>query len=139
MNMIRKENGSLLPHGAAHGVGHSQELPHGAVHGVGHGQELPHGADHNHGHEHSHEHAPAEHRGPLNDRDRGKETVALLTYMLHHNEDHAAELDQMADNLERMGMRAAAKKIRDSVSDYQKGNRSLEHALSLVKRELGVR
>ena len=27
------------------------------------------------------------------------ETVALLTYMLQHNEHHAAELDQMADNL----------------------------------------
>ena len=30
---------------------------------------------------------------------RKKENIALLTYMLQHNEHHAAELDQMADKL----------------------------------------
>ena len=53
------------------------------------------------------------------------ETVALLTYMLQHNEHHAAELDQMADNLAKMGMDAAAKTIKESVSDFQKGNMRL--------------
>ena len=42
--------------------------------------------------------------------------------MLQHNEHHAAELDQMADNLAKMGMDAAAKTIKESVSDFQKGN-----------------
>ncbi len=36
------------------------------------------------------------------------ETVALLGYMLQHNEHHAAELDQMADNLEKLGLSAAS-------------------------------
>ena len=64
------------------------------------------------------------------------ETVALLTYMLQHNEHHAAELDQMADNLAKMGMDAAAKTIKESVSDFQKGNMRLGLALTLVKEEM---
>ena len=64
------------------------------------------------------------------------ETVALLTYMLQHNEHHAAELDQMADNLAKMGMDAAAKTIKEGVSDFQKGNMRLGLALTLVKEEM---
>ena len=64
------------------------------------------------------------------------ETVALLTYMLQHNEHHAAELDQMADNLDKMGMAVAAKTIRESVADFQKGNMRLGLALTLVKDEV---
>ena len=56
--------------------------------------------------------------------------------MLQHNEHHAAELDQMADNLAKMGMDAAAKTIKESVSDFQKGNMRLGLALTLVKEEL---
>ena len=63
-------------------------------------------------------------------------TVALLTYMLSHNEHHAAELDQMAENLKKMGMDAAAKTIKESVSDFQKGNMRLGLALTLVKEEM---
>ncbi|MEF2907521.1 MAG: cobalt transporter, partial [Lachnospiraceae bacterium] len=56
--------------------------------------------------------------------------------MLQHNEHHAAELDQMADNLAKMGMDAAAKTIKESVSDFQKGNMRLGLALTLVKEEM---
>ena len=64
------------------------------------------------------------------------ETVALLTYMLQHNEHHAAELDQMADNLKKLNMDAAARTIKEAVSDFQKGNMRLGLALTLVKEEL---
>ena len=64
------------------------------------------------------------------------ETVALLTYMLQHNEHHAAELDQMADNLKKLNMDAAAKTIKEAVADFQKGNMRLGLALTLVKEEL---
>ena len=40
--------------------------------------------------------------------------------MVQHNEHHAAELDQMADNLEKMDLLDAAKTIRDGVADFQK-------------------
>ena len=64
------------------------------------------------------------------------ETVALLTYMLQHNEHHAKELDQMAENLEKMELSAAAKTIKEAVADFQKGNMRLGLALTLVKEEL---
>ena len=65
-----------------------------------------------------------------------KETIALLTYMLQHNEHHAEELDQIADNLQKLGMDAAAKTLREGVSDFQKGNMRLKLALTLVQEEM---
>ena len=52
--------------------------------------------------------------------------------MLQHNEHHAAELDQMADNLKKLNMDAAAKTIKEAVADFQKGNMRLGLALTLV-------
>ena len=62
--------------------------------------------------------------------------VVLLSYMLDHNEHHAAELDQMAENLQKLGMDSAAKQIKDAVSDFQKGNLRLSLALTTVKEQL---
>ena len=56
--------------------------------------------------------------------------------MVDHNEHHAAELDQMADNLAKLGMETAAKQIKEAVSDFQKGNLRLRLALTTVKEEL---
>ncbi|HIR24555.1 MAG TPA: cobalt transporter [Candidatus Scatomonas merdavium] len=104
------------------------------------GNPIPHGS-HDHGacHEHSHEgcsHA-SECGESCNTGEKCKnETVALLTYMQQHNEQHAAELDQMAENIEKMGLADAAKQIRESVADFQKGNMRLSLALTLVKEHL---
>mgnify|MGYP000552707371 CR=1 FL=1 len=62
-----------------------------------------------------------------------KENIALLTYMLQHNEHHAAELDQMADKLRKAGMDTAAEQIRKAVDEFQKGNLYLSVALATVK------
>ena len=102
---------------------------------------MTHTHSHSHGDgEHAHTHdsscSSQEHCGSCEGGDCKKETVALLTYMLQHNEHHAAELDQMADNLAKMGMDAAAKTIKESVSDFQKGNMRLGLALTLVKEEM---
>ena len=51
----------------------------------------------------------------VSEGDCKNETLALLTYMLQHNEHHAQELDQMADNLAKMGMDAACKTIKEAV------------------------
>ena len=56
--------------------------------------------------------------------------------MLQHNEHHAQELDQMADNLAKMEMDAACKTIKEAVADFQKGNMRLGLALTLVKEEM---
>ena len=106
MHLIKDENGNLIPHGSAHE------------------------------HEHEHEH---EHCGSCNSDCQGNcadEVVALLNYMLSHNEHHAEELDQMANNLEKLGMPDAAKTIKEGVADFKKGNMRLGLALTLVKEHL---
>ena len=133
MHLMKDENGNLI----AHGHEHSHEHTHSD--GVTHSHEHSHDSQ-GEGHEHSHPdgcaHSHDGHCGSCKEGDCKNETVALLTYMLQHNEHHAAELDQMAENLAKMGMDAAAKTIKEGVADFQKGNMRLSLALTLVKEEL---
>ena len=76
------------------------------------------------------------HGGEAHQENCSQEVVALLNYMLSHNEHHAQELDQMAENLQKLGMEDAAKTIKEGVADFQKGNMRLGLALTLVKSEL---
>ena len=64
------------------------------------------------------------------------ETVALLDYMLHHNEQHAAELDQMAANLEKLGSATRPDRSGMACRIFRKGNMRLSLALTLVKEQL---
>lgn len=134
MHLVKDENGNLVHHGHEHTHEHTHEG--GVTHSHTHSHENGEAHDHPHaescgceGHDH-------DHCGSCAGGDCKNETVALLTYMLQHNEHHAAELDQMAANLEKMGMDAAAKTIKEAVSDFQKGNMRLGLALTLVKEEL---
>lgn len=122
MHLIKDENGNLIQHGHEHVHEHTHEHTHadGVTHSHGEGCQ-----------EHTHEHC-----GSCQEGDCKKETIALLTYMLQHNEHHAQELDQMAENLDKMGLAASAKAIRDAVADFQKSNMRLGLALTLVKEEL---
>lgn len=136
MHLIKDENGNLVHHGHDHAHEHSHEHTH--ADGVTHS----HSHDHTHGEAHEHTHTEGceghshGHCGSCGGGDCKNETVALLTYMLQHNEHHAAELDQMAENLKKMGMDAAAKTIKEGVADFQKGNMRLGLALTLVKEEM---
>lgn len=97
------------------------------------GNVIPHGGE-VHTHDHVHEHC-----GSCQEGCQGNctdEVVALLTYMLSHNEHHAEELEQMAENLVKLGMEDAAKTIKEGVADFQKGNMRLGLALTLVKEHL---
>lgn len=117
MHLIKDENGNVMPH--THGDAHTHQHEHnGEVH--------THGCEHNH----------TCGSDCQNSSDCKNETVALLSYMLDHNEHHAAELDQMADNLAKLGMDTAAKQIKEAVSEFQKGNLRLGLALTTVKEEL---
>lgn len=130
MHLIKDEHGNLVQHGHEHTHEHTHEdgVTHSHAHTHHPGQEELHSHDHGcEGHTHC---------GSCEGGDCKNETVALLTYMLQHNEHHAAELDQMAENLEKMGMNAAAKTIKEGVADFQKGNMRLGLALTLVKEEL---
>ena len=129
MHLIKDENGTLVQHGHADSHEHTHEHTH--EDGVTHS----HTHSHAEGDSHCHTHGDG-HCGSCENGDCKNETVALLTYMLQHNEHHAAELDQMADNLKKLNMDAAAKTIKEAVADFQKGNMRLGLALTLVKEEL---
>ena len=117
--------------------GHDHEHSHEHTHEHTHEDGVTHSHTHSHaeGDNHCHTHGDG-HCGSCENGDCKNETVALLTYMLQHNEHHAAELDQMADNLKKLNMDAAAKTIKEAVADFQKGNMRLGLALTLVKEEL---
>lgn len=112
MHILKDENGRIIPHGP--------------------GEEGAHPHDHEHTHSHcSHDCG----NGCTGEEDCTRETIALLSYMLDHNQHHAAELDQMADNLVKLGLDSAAKQIKEAVSDFQKGNMRLAMALATVKEQ----
>ena len=135
MHMITDENGNVLAHGHAHT--HEHDHGDGHVHTHEHVHEHDHEHDHNHDHSHEHDHGHCHEdcSSCNNGCDPKKEAQALLTYMLQHNEHHAAELDQMAVNLAKLGLDDSAKQIREAVSDFQKGNMRLSLALTLMKAE----
>ena len=126
MHLIKDENGNLVQHGHEHPPEHSHEHTH--ADGVTHTHAHTHGDG-----DHTHSHGDC---GSCEGGDCKKETIVLLTYMLQHNEHHAAELDQMADNLQKMGLDNSAKTIKEAVADFQKGNMRLGLALTLVKEEM---
>lgn len=130
MHLIKDEAGNLVSHG--HGDEHSHEHVHadGSVHTHAHSHEA------GHDHEHSHGCGNCQNKDGCDSKGCTEETVAVLTYMLSHNQHHAAELDQMAANLRKLGMDDAAKTIEDGVADFEKGNLRLSLALTLVKEHL---
>ena len=93
------------------------------------GNVIPHGGE-------AHQHEHCENCSDNCQENCSQEVVALLNYMLSHNEHHAQELDQMAENLQTLGMEDAAKTIKEGVADFQKGNMRLGLALTLVKEHL---
>ena len=90
MHLIKDENGNLVQHGHEHTEGHTHEHTHAG--GVTHTHSHSHG-DGEHAHTHEGGCADQSHCGSCEGGDCKKETIALLTYMLQHNEHHAAELD----------------------------------------------
>lgn len=150
MHLVKDEHGNPIHHGhehthehthadgMTHSHNHSHESGEGHEHTHEHGHEHTHHTHHEHPHTHEHSHGCGEHShcGSCEGGDCKNETLALLTYMLQHNEHHALELDQMAENLQKLGMDTAAKTIKEAVSDFQKGNMRLGLALTLVKEEM---
>ena len=94
MHLIKDENGNLVQHGHEHTPEHSHAHTHadGVTHTHSHSHEAEGGHAHSHGDGCGDGH---DHCGSCEGGDCKKETIALLTYMLQHNEHHAAELDLM--------------------------------------------
>ena len=102
--------------------------------GCGHHHDHDH---HDHDHAHGHNHEGCEHTdcSGCSEADPKQQLTALLTYMLQHNQSHAAELDQMAEKIRQAGMEQAAEQIKKGVDEFQKGNMYLSLALSMVKEQ----
>lgn len=65
----------------------------------------------------------------MSQNDVNKESIALLEYMVHHNEHHAEELAELASKLE-----GKSKEIVDSaLVDLGQSNQKLAEALKLLK------
>ena len=111
MHIVKDENGNLCPHSHEDGHRHTHEHKHDAPCSSDCGSDC----------------------NSCGERDPKKENIALLTYMLQHNEHHAAELDQMAYKLRAAGMDVAAEQILKAVDEFQKGNLYLSVALATVK------
>ena len=89
MHLIKDENGNLIQHG------HEHTHQHTHADGVSHTHAHTHDGSESHDHTHNEGQNCSTDCGGCQGGDCKNETVALLTYMLQHNEHHAAELDQM--------------------------------------------
>lgn len=87
------------------------------------------GATHSHG-GHTHTHAPqGNHDHP---QTPVEEMLALMKFMVSHNDAHAQELAELAEQLHLLGNAGAYRRIMDAVADFDTGNARL----GAVVREL---
>ena len=87
------------------------------------GNLIMHG-DHSHEHHHDHTHH----------HESKDENLAVLTYMLQHNEHHATELAEMAEKLEKEGFSDTAAEIREGVENFHKANAHLKKAVEALNK-----
>ena len=82
------------------------------------------------GHSHTHgDHTHGDHTHGSVTSNSPEETLALLSYMLSHNEHHTEELHEIAH----LVPERAAELLHDAVSDYTRGNQKLAEAVSALK------
>ena len=82
---------------------------------------------HAHGEDvHTHSHGEAGQGAPM------EELLALMKFMIGHNDAHAQELAELADRLQTAGKRRAYQRIMDAVADFDMANAQLD----AVAREL---
>lgn len=81
---------------------------------------------HSHGgmtHSHSHDHHHSATDSPLD------EMLALMRFMVNHNDAHAQELAELAEQLQDAGKQRAYQKIMDAVTDFDMVNAKLDAIL----------
>lgn len=62
-----------------------------------------------------------------------KELIALINYMIHHNEHHNEELEGLASSLKGVNEGAYAK-VKEAIESFEKGNASLGEALKELSK-----
>lgn len=76
--------------------------------------------DHTHSHDHEGEHSHGESETPM------EELLALMKFMVKHNDAHAQELAELAQQLKTAGKNRAYQQIMDAVSDFDMVNAKLD-------------
>lgn len=76
-------------------------------------------------HEHHHHHDAAT---PM------EELVAMMHYMVHHNQAHAKELAALAQQLHDAGNHEAYDAVMAAVSDFDRGNEKLDAVLHSLQK-----
>lgn len=138
-----------IDHDHIGGHGHQHTHTHEHTHdGVTHSHPHDHAHEHDHQHPHSHDHLHGEGHEHHHDHECGgncsgcaggcehtpmEELAALMKYMANHNAAHAAELAQLAKQLEQAGNRVAYEQVMAAVSDYEKGNMRLNVVLASLQ------
>ena len=90
---------------------------------------------HSHGgHVHSHAHADHAHDHGAGDTPMD-ELLALMKFMVSHNDAHAQELAELARQLQAAGKNAAYQKVMDAVSDFDMANARLDAVFSELRAE----
>jgi demethylmenaquinone methyltransferase/2-methoxy-6-polyprenyl-1,4-benzoquinol methylase len=91
---------------------------------------------HSHGgHVHSHSHGDHDHHHGAGDTPM-EELLALMKYMVGHNDAHAQELAELADQLRQTGRVGAHQKLMDAVADFDMANARLDAVFSELNREI---
>ncbi len=91
---------------------------------------------HSHGgHTHSHDHGDADH---THGQDNGsmEEMLALMKFMVKHNDAHAQELAALAQQLQSAGNDRAYRQIMDAVTDFDMVNAKLDAVTNELSLEL---
>jgi hypothetical protein len=77
--------------------------------------------------------SPARYLGVRTMELSAQELTALLTYLIKHNEDHAAEILELAERAQVLGNTAAYRNIVRGVDLLKESNKSLRAALSALE------
>ena len=89
--------------------------------------ELHSHGGHSHVHDHTHSH---NHSGEPMD-----EMLALMKYMIAHNDAHAQELADLADQLQEAGKNRAYQKVMDAVASFDMANAQLDAVFKELAQE----
>ena len=90
-----------------------------------------HGA-HSHSHTHSHSHSHADH---FDDDTPMEELLALMKYMVTHNDNHAQEMAELAAKIRTAGKEHAYRKIMDAVADFDILNAKFDAVLKELRAD----
>ncbi|MBO7184284.1 MAG: class I SAM-dependent methyltransferase [Oscillospiraceae bacterium] len=94
------------------------------------------GNTHSHGgHVHSHDHGDHHHHHHEAGDTPMEELLALMKYMVGHNDAHAQELAELAHQLQTAGKGSAYRQIMDAVADFDMANARLDAVFQQLGKE----